>query len=81
MDKFQGVFDTSVANLVREVRARAREDEQKLWDNERARYLEDIAIMRREKVRLQEEGQKQRERTEYALNLVKAVRPLVEAMQ
>ena len=81
LDKFQGVFDTSVANLVREVRARAREDEQKLWDNERARYLEDIAIMRREKVRLQEEGQKQRERTEYALNLVKAVRPLVEAMQ
>ena len=81
LDKFQDVLDTSVAKLVAEVRDRAREDEQKLWHNERARYAEDIAILQRQKTQLQEENQKQRERTEYALNLVKAVRPLVESMQ
>ena len=80
VDKFQEILEDSIFSLIADVKAHSREDEQKLWHNERVRLSQDLSMVRREKARLQEENKKQRERTEYALNLVKAVRPLVESM-
>eukprot|EP00946_MAST-07B_sp_MAST-7B-sp1_P003807 g3807.t1 len=81
LDKFENALCTSMAKLVSDLRVCAREEEQKRWCNERARYLKTIALAEREKALLKEESEKQRERTEYALNLVKAVKPLVDGMQ
>lgn len=80
VDKFQDVLQNSVVSLIADVRAQSCEDEEKLWHNERVRLSQDLTKLRREKNGLQEENKKQRERTEYALNLVKAIRPLVKSM-
>ena len=80
VDKFQDTLIESIDSLIVDVRAQSREDERKLWDGQRMRLSQDLAQAKREKARLQEENKKQRERTEYALTLVKAVRPLIKSM-
>ena len=77
LDNHQEVLLDSLRLLVENVRVREKDRLNLLWDRERERKTEERSVLRRENERMKSQSKADRERSEYALSLVKAMKPLI----
>ena len=77
LDNHQEILLDSLRLLVENVRVREKDRLNLLWDRERERKTEERSVLRRENERMKSQSKADRERSEYALSLVKAMKPLI----